>query len=53
MKDKSGRVIVNRDQCIYCSRFSYCHYKLYSGKPADCPEEKDQHEKTNTQTNIQ
>lgn len=38
MKDKFGRVIVNRDQCIYCDRFRWCRYKLWSGIPSDCPE---------------
>jgi len=37
MKNKQGEIIINRNQCIYCPDFRFCHYKLYFGKPADCP----------------
>jgi len=42
--DKLGRVrvVVNRDQCVYCNRFRWCSYKLWFGKPFDCPKEEEQ-----------
>lgn len=49
MKDKRDRIIINRDQCMYCSEFAHCQYKQYFGTPADCPkderEAKKQHAK--------
>ena len=41
MKDKNGHIIINRDQCIYCSDFHHnrysCPYRLWEGRPSDCP----------------
>ena len=39
IKDKYGRVIVNRSGCIFCERKHYCGYKIYYGRPADCPKD--------------
>lgn len=40
MRDRHGRIIINRDQCIYCDDFRHCRYKIYYyGKPADCPKD--------------
>ena len=45
IKDKRGRIIVNRDTCVYCDRFKWCKYMLWAGKPADCPKADEQEAK--------
>lgn len=37
MKTPEGYIIINRDQCIYCDQFQWCKYRLWEGRPADCP----------------
>lgn len=42
IKNKFGRIIVNRNQCVYCPDFRFCQYRLWYGKPADCPMDEQQ-----------
>jgi len=47
MKDKFGRVIVNRNTCVHCDRFRWCSYKLWHSKPSDCPKDEEQNNEKN------
>lgn len=44
MRNKAEEIIVNRNQCVYCDQFKWCRYKLWFGKPADCPQKTEEEE---------
>ena len=49
------RIIIDRDQCIFCPRFitgrTGCNYRIYEGKPTDCPEDEKERRKLQIEIN--
>lgn len=52
MKNKYGEVIVDRQSCVFCGDNRFCHQRIFTGRPADCPravEKREEHEKATLQ----